>query len=653
MTKTRHTEQQIQELTKDWVAGRNAATHVHKDVTGTIMHAVQGGYSSYFAGDMGNYSDMELMRTARIIAQHTVDTMVKRPVKVTLGGDTSRTDGNSIQVSSDYFDEQRTKQEQIDLLIGYAIHEACHINHSDFTGVRCSGEETHTDELRAHIVNILEDERIEYLLGEPLEKGGDGMPGYCDFLGCCKRRTFGKFEQKMNTASSPDEITRFLNALLVAVRFTSELPKAAAEEFYDELSAARKVLTPYPRTFEDVQNAADAIIDILKDMIRRKMQKQKERAENRTRQTVEELAEQLTGGKHGGQGQHGSGGQQQSGNQQGEGSCQQKGRAGEGAGGNGAGGITQKDVDDKLESTLKNGSALTLMDALYTAEQAASSIKAAKINAERFNAAYVDGDGEIGGEGKLNSIIYERRGRAQSYNSSLDTVRSLVPAMTAALRCRTEDTDYVLQGERSGRLNLYKMVQCRMGCPNVYERRGTVTADSACVCLLIDESGSMQGKNISAARDAAVLVSEAVKDLTKVEFFAYGFGGRTFTVYHERGTACRTALGALRANGGTPTGPALRLAAKRIRSLTDRTCLVLVLTDGKPDSECETFAAVKSLQNKGFAVVGVDLTGGKSVMDIFEDAVSVESAQELVPCVRSLVETRMMPLLERRDSGER
>lgn len=609
--RTKPTATQIKVLMTDWMSGkRDAATFVHKDTRGAISNDTRGdNYSDYFARGIANLSQEETLKAARELAQNTVNSMTDHSVRVVLGQGGSFTDGTQICVASDMFDDKKLDVgKKTDLLVGFAIHEASHINHTDSEAMTSFiRKEPGLERLRHTLFNIIEDERIEYLVGEPQEKGGDGMPGYSDFLAVVKNHLWNKFEKDDSQPPVTEKVPRYLDALLRAIRYPMALKKEEAEEFFDELDAARKTLIPFPKSQEGVNRAVDGIVNIMRDMIEDEQKQEQKQSGDKNKQQDQ---------------------QQGQGQQQGALQTLEQAMASTQAAG----------VLDKMDKNIaapNNGNAGCLRD--------------------NHKKEFVNGDAQMertGGNGAgSGNIVYVRtiKGDKYSYNASYAAIKKWIPTMSKALRCKTEEKDYELLGMDSGKLNTNKLVSLKTGNVNIFKRKGSVTTDSACVCILIDESGSMRGMRERGARNAAILINEAVKHIPNIELFAYGFTTSELNVYCEGRNADRYALGNTKADGGTPTAQAMEIAAKRVRRLTSSTCLMLVITDGEPDNILSTMEQDRLLSKKGFVPVGIDIAGNNMINKVFHEAISISDMSRLAPIIGKIVKKKLRNTLKRHD----
>ena len=703
-------EQQVEVLMSDWFSGIRNDDYIHKDVRGAIYHKLEKdeNISSFIFG--GGSKTIEALRDARAASQNIINSMVPGKVNVIFGDFASAsTDGKSIKLPTDQFDSNYSEGEKIDITLGYAVHEAAHINHSDFGITEEMGKKaqngtlTQLDKLRFSILNMIEDERIEYLVGDRVENGGDGMPGYMDFVAKAKKHSFGRYE-KMLRNQPTEKVVRLLNAILKALRYPPALTKEEVVEFYKQMNKVRGILSPLPLTGEDALRRSDEIIEVIKEMIEDDMknarqqqsqQQQEEQQQQQEQSQGQQGAQQQQEEQGEGQGQDSrqngaSGGQgnednnQDGENQDGQSQNDSQGAGGEasdedssgndssnsqsqGANGGGAsedGGAGQdgsssggaddsnspqidkeeleKEFNDKINSQeFKN--ILNSIEKNYGNNENKS---ANVLSADEENISdYVNGECDF--SRKDNRAIktkFEKRGDAFRYNQAKKEIARYIPAVSRALRCKSEGRDYVLRGKPDGKLNTNKLVSILAGNDNIFTKRGTINTEAACVCLLIDESGSMCGRRIEEARKTAVLLNEAVKGISNLEYYCYGFTSNSgcveMSIYNENGSGkCnKYALGNIKDDGGTPTGMAMLVAQERIRAKTKSQCVMFVVTDGEPDNEQYVIKAREKCKKDNITVIGVDIRGVEVTMKrLFENVVSIKDMSTLALSISTIL----------------
>lgn len=698
-------EQQVEVLMSDWFSGIRNDDYIHKDVRGAIYHKLKkdDNISSFIFG--GGSKTIEALRDARAASQNIINSMVPGRVNV-IFGDSASTDGRSIKLPTDQFDSNYSEGEKIDITLGYAVHEAAHINHSDFgiteemSKKAQNGTLTQLDKLRFSILNMIEDERIEYLVGDRVENGGDGMPGYMDFVAKAKKHSFGRYE-KMLRNQPTEKVVRLLNAILKALRYPPALTKEEVVEFYKQMNKVRGILSPLPLTAKEALRRSDEIIEVIKEMIeddmknaRQQQSQQQEQSQGQqgAQQQQEEQGEgqgqdSQQNGASGGQGnednnqdgenQDGEGqndsqsvgalasdedssgsdsSQGQSQSASGSGGASQNGGAGqddqsqdgsssEGVGDSNGPQIDKEELEKEFNDKINSQEFKNILNSIEKNYGNNENKSANVLSANEKNISdYVNDECDFSRkENRAIKTKFEKRGDAFRYNQAKKEIARYIPAVSRALRCKSEGRDYVLRGKPDGKLNTNKLVSILAGNDNIFTKRGIINTEAACVCLLIDESGSMCGKRIEEARKTAVLLNEAVRGISNLEYYCYGFtsnGCVEISVYHENGSnRCnKYALGNIKDDGGTPTGMAMLIAQERIRAKTKSQCVMFVVTDGEPDNEQYVIQAREKCKKDNITVIGVDIRGVEVTMKrLFENVVSIKDMSTLALSISTIL----------------
>ena len=181
-------------------------------------------------------------------------------------------------------------------------------------------------------------------------------------------------------------------------------------------------------------------------------------------------------------------------------------------------------------------------------------------------------------------------------------VSKYIPSIRRTLVSQAKDYDYTIHGCRSGLLDTTKLAEAYQGVPQVYQRLGHVSTSKMAVCVLVDESGSMHhaGKEL-VAKEAAILLNEALSSVPGVELFIYGHsadytddcetghhirntGLVDITIYKEPGMQKSDCIGMdkISAKYENRDGDAILSVAKRIRKYTKEYCVMFVISDGSP-----------------------------------------------------------------------
>jgi uncharacterized protein with von Willebrand factor type A (vWA) domain len=480
-----------------------------------------------------------------------------------------------------------------------------------------------------------------------------------DFIATVKDHCWREYEKnKSLNAELTETLPRFLNTLLSAVRFPSMLTEEAVIENFDELNQIRKVLMPYPLTNEATKAATKKILGIMKDLIKKDLEEKQKQQEEEQQQQNQSANSQPDGQSNGqgqqqGQSQNQSQGQgqndQQNGQQNGQQDSNSSGNQGKKKG------PSAQEVKQAMSQALSSKEMDQILSALNKAvpDPNQKSTKQSSSLGYGDQTDYVNGDADKVGSGAGSGNIQysiKRKPNQSAYMRSYAKIKHLIPAIKKALTCQTQSRDYELRGEKNGKLNTNKLASLACGNRNIFTRQGEVSCDKISLCLLIDESGSMHGTRTEAARETAILIKEAVKSVENLDLFIYGFEGRRIMVYQEGKKNSRYTLGSLDANGGTPTADAMEIAYSKMAKHSYPASLMLVITDGDPDSRQRVVEVDSKLRKKGVIPVGVGIAGCRAVEKIFKEHVVFDDISELAPQLGKITKKKLVKMLERHDS---
>ena len=556
----------------------------------------------------GSYSDVlrdcrwegDIIKEAYGMARDYIVAM-DTPYRVTLrlSQEANCTDSRVVYLSTRVFDDDVLSEGQkIDTFLGLAIHEGCHLKWTDFTQMASAPNRIQMasapNRIIANLINILEDERIERLCG-------DSMPGYANYLKATKYYMFDLYLQRKKAEGVSRKMeapVRLFNAIISLVRYPRTLNQEDLEEFVDYLWKVREIILDYPKTSDEVTVAANAIYEVIKEFF-----------ENRMTPPEEEPEESDSDEKN-----------PDDTPQEEEDSRDPRETPS---------GLTPEERSE-LEKAVSEAMQDLEEELSQMPEIAASPERSSQPLGEDDMAECVKKDScqlagicenmvDLGEGGE--SVLYRATEHRDLYDDSLRRVRKYIPAIAKTLHGHCSEYSVTYRGMRSGVLDTGKLAEAYQGVQTVYCREGRVRSDRMAVCVLIDESGSMYGEKIRAARDLAVLLNEAVSTIPVVDLYVYGhtYGDRCrdsycegrkiaeLQVYREKGYAPKKALGGVDARSGNLDSVAIREAAARMRKFSScRTNLMFVITDGAPNERYEQLRdTVKELERKGMDIVAV------------------------------------------------
>lgn len=539
------TRAEIEDLMRDWF-DRDGETFIRisdKDRVGWEDTLDAGAdYSTYI---LESPTQEDLIRRGYTLASEMLTAMnLPRKVRLRISrtGD-SATDLKTVTVCTEYFDDKTlTVGAKLDIFMGLTIHEGCHVLYTTPT----KSEDFGVNKRIIHTLwNIIEDERIE-------EKLGETKPGFARFL---EKSRYYYFDQYYLDAGMIDEVAektdaeQLLNLILRIIRYPVYLKEEDFERFGFYLKKIKEILLPFPDSTKAALDAAKRIYEVIRDFYR-----DKETADSKEASY-------------------------------GEGDADAKGR------GSSCG---DEELDRKIASDASE--MLEGLSKLTGAETADS--KEAKTLSDDDMATMVKDKGGLLGEiceglvelgSGTDTYFTPAPSDASRYEKSHQRVRRYVPAISKIIRGHCREYKLIHRSMRSGVLDTNKLAEAIQGVSTVYIREGEVKSDRVAVCVLIDESGSMSGERIEAARDTAVLLNEAVGSIPQVELFIYGHTGDIRTsrstelhVYREKGYSPKYALGSVRACCENRDGIAIYEVAQRVRKQTQLPVLFFILSDGAP-----------------------------------------------------------------------
>lgn len=181
----------------------------------------------------------------------------------------------------------------LDPILGACAHEMGHILYTDaeysdyimkFKGVE--------QNLKASIMNILEDERIEKLIAE-------NYRGYTHYVGKIKDYCFGKkFPKELEKTGyqeSQEKVGRLYEVFLHLIRYPKALREHHVNEFENEIRQFQEILAQYPATIYELTQATELIYAVFFNFFKKEKQPQKQPQQQQQKQEQnqeEELEDQ-------------------------------------------------------------------------------------------------------------------------------------------------------------------------------------------------------------------------------------------------------------------------------------------------------------------------------------------------------------------------
>lgn len=559
-----------------------------------------GAYSGYI---LNPDSDEQLITNAHRLAVDMIKVMNPPfSIRVMLSGDGAMTDGRNVYVATEMFDDAKLSNgAKLDTFIGVAVHEGCHLLYTDFDSLPDG------DRLVITLANIIEDERIERVCGERI-------PGLANFFKAMKYYYYGRYSGELDRTEGVDRdavFVKLLDTVLSLIRYPAAIAAGDMEKFADILLEIREVLTPYPESTSDANAAAVEIAGLIRDF----MEKHADSGDRKAQSQQYGYSEQESGSSADAEDKC-------------ESTVEQPGRNGTADEGEnrdpGEQTADGEDVSDSAEDDrdCRHEDIDGLMERIAPAlEQIASGPVTYEVPLRRQSetvksdcgmaALVCAGIAERGAVGR--SFILKGDPDKNVYMDSLCRVRPYIPAISKALKCAASEYKITYRGMRSGILDTGKIAEAFQGVQTVYTRSGEIKAGRLSVCILIDESGSMEYGGEIPARDTAVLLNEALDRIPNVDLYIYGHStwrhGTELYVYREGRSYMPYALGGTSSRYGNVDSVAITEACARVRRHTDSSTVMFVISDGAPNEGTEPVRmAVRQAERDGFTVVGISIS---------------------------------------------
>ena len=249
---------------KDWL-GREGEHYTHGQTDGFFWQSSLGESDalSTFVGSFGKGTEAKNILTGKTLVVNMLkNVLMGKSFSVTIPSDETGHNYSDVKRRRIVLDGTMLKdgdEHKRDIVLGTALHEAMHLIYSQkWNEVVILPPKGCPQRIWKHLLNIVEDERIE-------TKPQEICPGYVPFLAKCKAHFFGKAEVAKNKASClADEL---MISLMYSIRYPDSLPKEYAEEHAEFINAIQNILTPYPTTMEQVDEACQKIFILIRALI--------------------------------------------------------------------------------------------------------------------------------------------------------------------------------------------------------------------------------------------------------------------------------------------------------------------------------------------------------------------------------------------------
>ena len=163
---------------------------------------------------------------------------------------------------------------------------------------------------------------------------------------------------------------------------------------------------------------------------------------------------------------------------------------------------------------------------------------------------------------------------------------------------------------RRGALHTGSLHRLQTGNPRIFRREAEQTGLNTAVHILLDVSGSMSGAPIVLARQACFAVGKALENIKGVNpavtaFPAMASTSSVFPIMRH-GQKVPDSFD-INASGGTPLAAALWWVMQTMLFLREQRKIILIITDGVPDSTHAATHALSAAKKLGYEVYGLGI----------------------------------------------
>ena len=437
-----------------------------------------------------------------------------------------------------------------------------------------------------NLFNTIEDERIEYNTTQ-------NYPGYANFIGQAKYYYFDLLYKK---AEKQDDLMDVLQNILYIVRYPARVDTKVIYRHQVLFDKIKKVLCDFGNNSKEAYDKAEKIYKLLLDYFKFPPPPPEEQQEGDEEQDQSDSSEGQSGS---GEGQEESDGSSDPQNSK-QSSQKQDSKDNKGS-----------DKNSKTQSSPKSGSdegsagkkkqepikAYTQEEIKQAAEKLAEQMRRLTTSNTSLNSKEIKSEWdskEIADEYKQikdDVFIVKQEDHERRYKADFDTVKQHINGLVNTFSKFFVEQEYRLTGMRRGVLDTNKLAEAYQAVETVYSNKFKRTTPGLDVCVLIDESGSMSGTNISSARKCAILLNEVFLRLKQCDFYVYGHtadnrqtGEVTINVYRDHWNRNRYALGKVDSYSNNKDSVAIEETYKMVRKQTAKPLLMFVISDGAPNA---------------------------------------------------------------------
>ncbi|XPV75779.1 MAG: VWA domain-containing protein [Desulfovibrio sp.] len=208
---------------------------------------------------------------------------------------------------------------------------------------------------------------------------------------------------------------------------------------------------------------------------------------------------------------------------------------------------------------------------------------------------------------------------------------------------------------RSGKLDALNLHRLSVSDGRIFRGRGERIMLDTAVHILMDVSASMR-RRMTLATLSCYAVAKSLEDIQGINVGVTVFPSKSFHeedgVYH-RGSVCPVVYHGdsvhnrflMKAGGSTPMGEALWWVLQRMIHLSESRKIILILSDGKPDSFMSAVKAIEAGRQAGVELYGIGIANESIQTLLPNKSVVINDLSELAPAMFGLL-SRVLTIKE-------
>ena len=241
-------------------------------------------------------------------------------------------------------------------------------------------------------------------------------------------------------------------------------------------------------------------------------------------------------------------------------------------------------------------------------------------------------------EGFRQSGALPEKQKLQAFQASI----ALRTRLQGLLQARTQKRCSI---GRRGALHPGSLHRLQTGNPRIFRREAEQTGLNTAVHILLDVSGSMSGAPIVLARQACFAVAKALENIKGVNpavtaFPALASTSSVFPIMRH-GQKVPDSFD-INASGGTPLAAALWWIMQTMLFLREQRKIILIITDGVPDSTHAATHAVNVAQKLGFEVYGLGIRDEHIAHLLPQASRVINDLPDLAPTIFDLLQDALL-----------